>query len=83
MNSSIDIMSDAIAVKMCITCSRELPIDDFGIRRSRSSKPDGHWIYSRFGECRECANKRKALWRSQNPDYMKNWYSKHKQNGKQ
>jgi hypothetical protein len=81
MEDRIDTMpKKTIITKTCITCHKELPIDDFGRRRSRSSKPDAHWIYGRYGECRECASKRKALWRSLHPNYMKEWYKKHKQN---
>ena len=80
MNDNINITSDmAVLSKTCITCHKELPIDEFGKRRYRSSKPDAHWIYSRYGECRECANKRKAQWRSLHPNYMKEWHLKHKQ----
>ena len=45
----------------------------------RSNKPDAHWIYSRYGECLDCASKRKAIWRVNHPNYMKEWYIKHKQ----
>ena len=82
MNNSIENMSVEIAIKKCITCKKELPIDNFGKRRYRSCKPDGHLIYYRYGECKECANKRKALWRSQHPDYMKIWYKNQRQNEK-
>jgi len=27
--------------------------NEFGKRRCRSSKPDAHWIYSRYGECKD------------------------------
>ena len=66
--------------KICITCHKELPIVKFGKRRCRSSKSDAHWIYSRYGECLDCASKRKALWRAKNPNYMKAWYKNHKEN---
>jgi hypothetical protein len=66
--------------KVCITCHIQLPIDKFGKRKYRSSKPDAHWIYSRYGECLDCTSKRKALWRAKNPNYMKEWYIKRKQN---
>jgi hypothetical protein len=79
MDNRINTMSgDTIVSKTCITCHKELPIDEFGKRRYRSNKPDAHWIYSRYGECRECACKRKAQWRSLHPNYMKEWYLKHK-----
>lgn len=82
MDNSINTISDKdIATKICIKCQNELSIDKFGKRRCRSSKPDAHWIYSRYGECLECTSKRKALWRKANPNYMKEWYIKHKQNG--
>jgi hypothetical protein len=78
--NDINIMSDKTIVhKICITCHKELLIDEFGKRRFRSSKPDAHWIYSRCGECKDCASKRKAKWRSLHPNYMKEWYLKHKQ----
>jgi hypothetical protein len=81
MNDSINTMSDTIIVtKICITCHKEFPIYEFGERRCRSSKPDAHWIYSRYGECKECTSKRKAHWRSLHPNYMKEWYIKYKQN---
>ena len=81
MDDSLITMSDkTIVKKICITCHRELPIDEFGKRRYRSSKPDAHWIYSRYGECRNCANKRKSLWRSLHPNYMLEWNIKRKQN---
>lgn len=80
MDNSLNTMSDmTIVTKKCITCHEELPIDEFGKRRCRSSKPDAHWIYSRYGECKECMSKRKAAWRSLHPNYMKEWYLKHKQ----
>ena len=63
--------------KVCITCHIELPIDAFGKRRSRSNKPDAHWIYSRYGECLECASKRKALWRKLHPTYMHDYVLDH------
>jgi hypothetical protein len=81
MDDNINITSDKTVVsKTCITCHKELQIDEFGKRRYRSSKPDAHWIYSRYGECRECASKRKAQWRALHPNFMKEWYLKHKQN---
>jgi hypothetical protein len=81
MNDNINISSgETIVSKTCITCHRELTIDDFGKRRYRSSKPDAHWIYIRYGECKECASKRRAQWRSLNPNYMKEWHLKHRQN---
>jgi len=64
--------------KTCKTCKQELPIECFGKRRYRSNKDDAHWIYSRYGECKECSRRRKALWRSLHPDYMKQWYQKNK-----
>lgn len=64
--------------KVCITCHKELPIEEFGKRRYRSNKLDAHWIYSDYGECLSCASKRKALWRKQNPDYMREWYTRNK-----
>jgi hypothetical protein len=79
-DSLITISDKAIVTKTCITCHKELPIQKYGKRRQRSSKPDGHWIFSTYGECKNCANKRKALWRSQHPDYMKEWYQKQKKN---
>lgn len=80
MDDNSRTMSEKTAItKICITCHKELPIDKFGKRRYRSSKPDAHWIFSRYGECLDCASKRKALWRSLHPDYMKDWYIKHKQ----
>jgi hypothetical protein len=79
-NSLNTILDKTIVTKKCITCHEELPIDEFGIRRCRSSKPDAHWIYSRYGECIDCMAKRKAQWRSLHPNYMKEWYIKHKQN---
>lgn len=80
MDNSINAMPDKdMATKICITCHKELPLTGFGKRRYRSSKPDAHWIYARYGECRTCANKRKARWRSLNPNYMKEWYTIHKQ----
>lgn len=79
MNDNINITSGlALLSKTCIACQKELPIDDFGKRRYRSSKPDAHWIYCRYGDCRECACKRKAQWRALHPNYMKEWYLKHK-----
>lgn len=69
----------AVTTKVCITCHKELPLDKFGKRRYRSSKPDAHWIYSRYGECLDCASKRKALWLSLHPYYMKDWCIKRKQ----
>jgi hypothetical protein len=81
MDDSKNTMYDkSIITKICITCHKELPIDMFGKRRCRSSKPDAHWIYSRYGECRDCTSKRKALWRSLHPSYMKEWYKKHNKN---
>ena len=68
-----------IVTKVCITCLKELPIEEFGKRRYRSNKPDAHWIYSRYGECLNCTSYRKALWRAKNPNYMKEWYNKQKQ----
>ena len=79
MDDSIYTKSEkTIITKVCITCHKELPIDMFGKRRCRSSKPEAHWIYSKYGECLDCASKRKALWRTKNPNYMKEWYIKHK-----
>jgi len=79
MDDSIVTMPEkALNTKVCITCHKELPIDEFGVRRCRSSKPDAHWIYSRYGECKECTRKRKAKWRSEHPNYMKDWYRKQK-----
>lgn len=81
MDDSLITMSAMAAVtKTCITCHKELSIDKFGSRRYRSSKPDAHWIFSTYGECKNCANKRKALWRSLHPNYMKEWQIKRKQN---
>jgi hypothetical protein len=79
-DSLITISDKVIVIKTCITCNKELPVDEFGQRRYRSSKPDAHWIYSRYGECRNCANKRKSLWRSLHPNYMLEWNIKRKQN---
>ena len=80
MDDSINTMSDkVIMTKICIICNNKLPIDEFGKRRCRSSKPDAHWIYSRYNECLDCTSKRKALWRANNPNYMREWYIKHKQ----
>jgi hypothetical protein len=80
MDTSIDTMSEkTIITKVCITCHKELPIESFGKRRYRSNKPDAHWIYSRYGECKDCTTKRKALWRTLHPNYMKEWYIKFKQ----
>jgi DNA-directed RNA polymerase subunit RPC12/RpoP len=80
MDDSRNAMSDmAIITKVCITCNKELPIYMFGERRYRSNKPDAHWIYTRYGECKDCSSKRKALWRKANQYYMKEWYKKHKQ----
>lgn len=80
MDDNRNIMSEKTATtKVCRTCNKELPINKFGKRRCRSSKPDAHWIYSRYGECLDCASKRRALWRSLNPNYMKDWALKHKQ----
>jgi hypothetical protein len=79
MDDSKNTISNKNIIKRCIKCQRELPIFEFGKRRHRSSKPDAHWIYSRYGECKECAKNRKALWRIKNPSYMKLWYIKHKQ----
>ena len=79
MDNSINTMPKmALVNKRCITCKRELTIDMFGKRRYRSNKPDAHWIYTEYGECKDCASKRKALWRSLHPDYMKEWYIKNK-----
>lgn len=79
MDENSKTMSEKTAItKICITCHEELPIDKFGKRRYRSSKPDAHWIYGRYGECLDCASTRKALWRSLHPNYMKDWYIKHK-----
>jgi ribosomal protein L40E len=81
MDNSISTISDKVIVtKTCLTCQRELPIDAFSKRRCRSSKPDAHWIYSRYSECKDCASKRKAHWRFLHPNYMKEWYTKHKHN---
>lgn len=80
MDDSIKTTSNkTIVTKTCITCHIELPIDAFGERRSRSNKPDAHWIYSRYGECLQCASKRKALWRKLHPTYMHDYHLKHKQ----
>lgn len=70
---------NTLVTKVCITCHKKLSINLYGKRRYRSSKPDAHWIYSRYGECLKCASKRKALWRLNNSNYMKEWYIKHKQ----
>jgi len=79
MDDSLDTMpKKAFITKVCITCHKELQIEEFGIRRYRSNKPDAHWIYSRYGECKECNRKRKAKWISEHPDYMKDWYKKQK-----
>jgi hypothetical protein len=81
MDDSINTMSDEnILTKTCITCKKELSIDEFSKRRCRSSKPDAHWIYSRYGECKDCASKRKANWRSIHSQYMKEWYNNNKNN---
>ena len=81
MDDSLITMSDkAIVTKTCITCHKKLSIDKFGSRRYRSSKPDAHWIFSTYGECKQCANNRKSVWRSLHPNYMKDWYIKRKQN---
>jgi hypothetical protein len=79
MDDIISMSETTLENKACITCHKELPIDLFGERRFRSSKPDAHWIYSKYGECLDCTSKRKALWRAKNPYYMKEWYIKHKQ----
>jgi len=80
MDASINTMSDkTVVTKICITCNKELPVYAFSKRRYRSNKPDAHWIYSRYGECKDCNSKRKALWRSLHPNYMKEWYIKQKQ----
>jgi hypothetical protein len=71
--------NNIILTKRCITCHIELPLDAFGIRRSRSNKPDAHWIYSRYGECLECTSERKAKWRKLHPVYMHNYYLNNKQ----
>lgn len=71
--------SKNIETRVCITCHKSLPIDSYGKRRSRSSKPDAHWLYSRYGECLSCVSKRKALWRANNPNYMKQRYANQKQ----
>jgi hypothetical protein len=80
MKQSNNIISNNdIETRVCITCHKSLPIDSFGKRRSRSSKPDAHWIYSRYGECLDCTSKRHKLWRDNNPKYMTQWYEKQKQ----
>ena len=80
MDDSICTKSDmTIITKVCISCNKELPIEMFGKRRYRSNKPDAHWIYSRYGECINCTSKRKAIWRTKNPTYMKKWYINYKQ----
>ena len=68
-----------IETKVCITCHKELPISEFGKRRSRSNKPDAHWLFYTYGECLECTSKRKAKWRANNPLYMKEYHLKQKQ----
>ena len=79
MDDSLKTISENLPItKLCITCLRELLIGEFGVRRYRSNKPDAHWIYSRYGECKECTRKRKAKWRAEHPNYMKEWYSKYK-----
>ena len=79
MNDSLNTISEkTLITKVCITCHKELPIDEFGTRRYRSNKHDAHWIYSRYGECKECTRKRKAKWRAEHPNYMKDWYRKNK-----
>ena len=79
MNNSIITTNDyIIETKTCITCHVELPICDFGKRRYRSNKPDGHWIFTRYGECLKCASIRKAKWRKLHPCYMHNYYLKRK-----
>jgi hypothetical protein len=77
MDNSLNTMSDMTLVnKKCITCKRELAIEMFGNRQYRSNKSDAHWIYTRYGECKDCASKRKANWRSIHPNYMKEYYKK-------
>jgi hypothetical protein len=79
MNDSINTMSDMTLVpKRCITCKRELAIEMFNKRRYRSNRPDAHWIYTYYSECKDCSSKRKSLWRSLHPDYMKEYYKKYK-----
>ena len=66
MDDSISTKSEnTIVTKVCITCHKELSIDLYGKRRYRSSKPDAHWIYSRYGECLDCASKRKSYLESE------------------
>jgi len=80
MDNSLNTMSDMTLVnKRCITCKKDMKLEMFGKRRYRSNKPDAHWIYSYYGECKYCSSKRKTLWRSLHPEYMKEWYIKNKQ----
>jgi hypothetical protein len=72
-------MSNIIDSKICKSCMRKLPLDDFAPRKWRSNKPDAHFTYSTYGSCRECIAKRKLAWRKSRPDYMREYRLKLKQ----
>jgi len=66
-------MENLVDTKICKSCNKELPLDDFAPRRWRSNKHDAHFTYSIYGSCRECIAKRKRIWRQAHPDYMKEY----------
>jgi hypothetical protein len=72
-------MDNTLTTKVCNTCGLELPLSEFAQRRYRSNKPDAHYIYSKYGRCRDCTSKNKAAWRALHPTYMHDMYLKYKQ----
>jgi hypothetical protein len=72
-------MQGKLITKICTSCKRELPLNEFAPRRWRSNKPDAHFTFSTYGNCRICISKRKQSWRQANPDYMKHYRMKLKQ----
>jgi hypothetical protein len=84
MNSDINNeVEETLETKVCISCHRVLPINMFGTRRYRSNKPDAHFIYTTYGECKECTAKRKLKWRIVHKDYWVEYYKMKKLNSKQ
>jgi hypothetical protein len=60
-------------VRWCKNCLQTKPLTDFAPRRDRKN--------GRRYQCRDCDNKRTAIWRALNPAYAREWREKKRNSG--